>query len=143
MLQLSRRQMLKKAMSITGLAWIPGCSKNREAKIADLAVINLDNKAHNVTILVFRDEKKVYERAFHVEPSSEFGTEENPAPLLTEEWMNKPGTYTIQCSLDSSDNITKRQFPSENRDGTCFSVVVKVTQDAILTVPSTTTDSCE
>lgn len=143
MSQRTRRRILKQmGILTTGMVSISGCLTNRKAKISDLAIMNLHDSPHSITITVIRGSNEVYSRMFHVESSSNFGTEDNPAPIIRKPWMDKPGEYKIKCILDSSEDVIKREFPPSDQDGKCFSIVVQVSQDGILTLPYSTSDSC-
>ena len=128
---MDRRKFLSLAIASLG-----GCQvlSDASARLESISVSNLDDAPHTLSIRVLSDGKTVYDDEIRVRRSSEFGTSENPAPVIDEDWMDDPSSFTVKARLTGGDWYVKT-FPNEARPGDCYVVAVEIGVDGMLTMP--------
>jgi len=128
---MDRRKFLSLAIASLG-----GCQvlSDASARLESISVSNLDDAPHTLSIRVLSDGKTVYDDEIRVRRSSEFGTSENPAPVIDEDWMDDPSSFTVKAKLTGGDWYVKT-FPNEARPGDCYVVAVEIGVDGMLTMP--------
>lgn len=128
---MDRRKFLSLAIASLG-----GCQalSDAGARLESISVSNLDDDPHTLSIRVLSDGKTVYDDEIRVRRSSEFGTSENPAPVIDEDWMDDRSTFTVKARLTGGDWYVKT-FPNEERPGDCYWVAVEIGVDGVLTMP--------
>ncbi|WP_231185340.1 hypothetical protein [Haladaptatus sp. DYF46] len=144
----SRRSLLRRfgVLSAGGvIGGLSGCSalaRPETARLAELILLNLDEPPHTVHVRISRDGERVHTADYTLDEGSEFGTHENPAPVIQEEWMSTPGKYTVAARVDDQSDWYEHRFPAKTRQGDCFSVTIRIRQGGWLDMPSNETDSC-
>ncbi|MFC6837041.1 hypothetical protein [Halomarina ordinaria] len=103
------------------------------ARIADLTLLNLDDRTHRITVAVGRGDERLYRESFSVAPVGE--GEGDDGVLVEEAWMDDPGRYVVRAWLDDAETPEERRVPSENRGGNCYGVVVRAREGGWLDVP--------
>ncbi|WP_327053303.1 hypothetical protein [Halomicrococcus gelatinilyticus] len=128
---MDRRKFLSLAIAALGGCQVLSASR---ARLEYISVSNLDDAPHTLAIRVLSDGTAVYDDEIRVRRSSEFGTSENPAPVIDEDWMDDPSTFTVKARLTGGDWYVKT-FPNEARPGDCYVVAIQITEGGALTMP--------
>jgi hypothetical protein len=110
-----------------GLAALAGCAGalgRDRTRIGEVVLLNTDDTAHRVRVVIEAGEERLFEATRRVPPRDE------PQPVLT------PGDglptarrrYTVTARLDDGADAISRTYPLD-RGGDCYSVTVRIGAD--------------
>lgn len=126
---------------------LAGCTSvfenDQKVGIKDISFVNLDPEPHTLHVEVKRGEELVYENTRTLRETSEFGTAENPAPVVNEEWMSVPGEYTVSVRDTETGQSYEHRFPRPEENGDCYGVSVRVHRGGRLSMPWNSSTDCE
>lgn len=135
----SRRDVVSTVCASLWLPAVAGCSSRDTARIERIAVTSLLDEAVTVDLRVSKDGERRFAETFELGPDS--GSETNPAPVVTEPWMETPGRFRLTVEASTTDEQFVQRIPNEGPG--CYYVTVQVRRpDLVLFPVDPTADGC-
>ncbi|WP_144239985.1 hypothetical protein [Haladaptatus cibarius] len=131
---MKRREVIFSTVSILSLGGCSSIGEEKSTKLSDISILNLDSSGHTLKLKIKSGEDIKYNKVMNLPKSSEIGTSENPAPVINEDWMNEPSTFTIKARVENND-WHELKLPTSNRPGSCYWVVIRIREDGSLEMP--------
>ena len=133
-----KRRHVIQSLVVGGAVSMAGCSAvqrgTEEARLADLSIVNLPERTHQLELQVERDGELVYSEV-HEAPLTE---DDEEIRTIRDERPSEAGKFAVRARIEGGEEWETREYPLEDREGSCYSIIIRIRTDGAIDIPSIT-----
>ncbi len=115
-----------------------GCSAmqdgSEETRLSDISFLNQNRQTEQLELQVQWDNELVYSETYEVHPTED----EKKVRTIRDEWPSEAGSFTVRARIEGDEKWETGEYPLKNREGSCYSIIVRIREDGTIDVPSST-----
>lgn len=121
------------------IAGFTGCNSlqgRREAELSDVSILNQHEQTKELELQVEWEDKLVYSMVHEVSPTEN----EEQVEVIRNEWPSEAGSFVIRARIEGDEEWEAREYPLEDREGSCYSIIIRIRTDGAIDIPSSTNE---
>lgn len=121
---------------VSGLTGCNSLQGRGEAELSDVSILNQQEQTKELELQVKWDGELAYNEIHEVPPNKD----EEKIWVIRNEWPSETGSFIVRARIDGDEEWETREYPLEDREGSCYSIIVRIRENGKIDIPSSTSE---